>query len=347
VGKFMLEKEDFITINDVAKFSGVSKATVGRVIGNYGVVAEKTRQKVLSAIEELKYVPNALAQGMRNKSTKMVAIIVGSLKNNFFAEIIYAIEQGAAQKQFNIIVCNSQEDIEKEIMHLKSLYSRRIDGIIIAPAYTSDKQIRTENLALYDGVIPTVLIDRKVENLNKTLICSDNLHGSYTSIKYLISLGHKHIGLIATKNFTTVNDRISGYKKALDEYKIEFNKEYIETVDHEDETGVINATINMLTKNKKITAITVLNDYLIGGVLRGIKEMKLTIPDDISIVSWDDNEITKLYEITAINQQVEKIGELAVENIFQMINFKGETEPSKIVLKTNLIVRNSCCAVKH
>jgi LacI family transcriptional regulator len=341
----MRKAENFATINEVAKESGVSKATVGRVIGNYGVVSEKTRKKVHTAIDKLKYVPNSLAQGMRNKTTKIIAVVVGSIKNNFFAEIIYAIEQIATQKQFNVIICNSHEDIEQEIMHLKSLFSRRIDGIIIAPAYTSDKQVRIENLSLYESIIPIVLIDRKVENLNKTLIHSDNLNGSYTAVSYLISLGHKHIGLIATKNFTTVDDRILGYKKALNKAEIEFNRDYIELVDFIDEDDFINEVINFIKKNKNITAITVLNDNLIGYVLRGLKKLELSIPNDISIVSWDDNEITKLHEITTINQQVKKIGELAVENIFEMINDKKVMEPEEIVLETNLIIRNSCCAI--
>ncbi|MDR2364092.1 MAG: LacI family transcriptional regulator [Spirochaetaceae bacterium] len=338
----MSKREDFVTINEVAEFSGVSKATVGRVIGNYGVVAEKTKQKVLSAIEKLNYVPNALAQGMRNKTTKIIAIVVGSIKNNFFTEIIYAIEQIATKNHFNVIICNSQEDIEKEIMHLKSLYSRRIDGIIIAPAYMADNKIKNENLYLYDSTIPTVLIDRKVGNLNKAVIHSDNFNGSYKATEYLISLGHKHIGVIATRNFITVNDRINGYKKALKNYKINFYEHYIEAADYEDDDSVLSAVDNLLTKNKSITAIMVLNDNLIGTILAGIKRMGLIIPDDISVLSWDDNAITKLFDITTITQQANEIGELAVKNLFEIINSEEKVHPKEIILETNLIERKSC-----
>jgi len=341
----MGEQEGFVTIKDIAKASGVSKATVGRVIGHYGIVSDETRRKVLDACQKLNYVPNFLAQGIRSKTTRIIAVVVGSIKNNFFAGIINAIEQIATQNQFNLIICNSQENVEKELMHLKSLFSRRIDGIIIAPAYTLDNHVRNENLSFYEGIIPVILIDRKVEHLHRTLVCSDNLNGSYQAIKYLLSLGHKHIGVIAPKNFITVNDRIAGYKKALSEAGIEFNPDNIETIDLEDENVIINAAINFLTRNKKITAITILNDTLISGVLRGLKKINITIPGDLSVISWDDNEITRLYEITTVNQQVKKIGELAIENILRLINNKEEEEwktYSDIVLETNLIIRNSC-----
>jgi LacI family transcriptional regulator len=338
----MRKREDFVTINEVAESSGVSKATVGRVIGNYGVVSEKTKQKVLTAIEKLNYVPNALAQGMRNKTTKIIAVVVGSIKNNFFTEIIYVIERIATKNQFNVIICNSQEDIEKEIMHLKSLYSRRIDGIIIASAYMANNQIKNENLYLYDSTIPTVLIDRKIDKIIKTVIHSDNFNGSYMATKYLISLGHKHIGVIATKNYITINDRINGYKKALDDYKLGFCKSYIESSNYEDEDGVLRAVYNLLTKNKSITAIMVLNDNLIGTILSAIKNMNLSIPDDISILSWDDNAITKLFDITTVTQRVNKIGELAIEHLLEMINSEEKIQPKDIILETNLIERKSC-----
>jgi LacI family transcriptional regulator len=226
-------------------------------------------------------------------------------------------------------------------MHLKSLYGRRIDGIIVAPAYTADKKIRSENLHLYDGNIPTVFIDRKVENLHKMLIHSDNLNGSYVATNYLISRGHKNIGIIATKNFTTVNDRILGYKKALSENKLEFNENFIQMSNYEDDENIIKATENIL-KKRKITALMVLNDRLVGGVLLGIRNLNLVIPDDISVIAWDDSEITKLYDITVINQQVGKIGRLAMENLLQMINGTIEREENEIVLETELIERNTC-----
>jgi LacI family transcriptional regulator len=343
----MKGKENFITINEVAKAAGVSRATVGRVVGNYGIVSESSRKKVEEAIKELDYVPNALAQGMRNKATKIIAIVVGSIKNNFFSEIIHAIEQKATENNFNLIICNSQEDIEKEVLHLKSLYSRRIDGIIIAPAYTSDRQIRHENLYLYGSAIPIVFIDRRIENFKKTLIRSDNLTGSYEAAKHLISLGHRNIGMVSTKNYTTVNDRILGYKKALAEAKLEFKKSYLESVNYENNDLAGEAVEKILSENKEITALIVLNDNLISGILYSLKKLNLKIPEDISIISWDENEITKLFEITTVAQQADKIGALAVENIFQMINEKGNSDVHEVILKTQLIERNSCRKIKN
>ena len=143
-----------ITIDDVAKLAGVSRATAGRVVGNYGSVSEKSRERVWDAVRQLDYQPNLIARGLRSQTTKTIAVIVGSIRNTYSTALVYAVEKEAQKKGYNVLICTTHEDIEKELKHLKDLNSRKVDGVILMSAYRADANMDKKYKEFYISKLP-------------------------------------------------------------------------------------------------------------------------------------------------------------------------------------------------
>ena len=329
-----------ITIADVAKSAGVSTATAGRVVGGYGNVSEKSREKVLRAVKELNYRPNVVAQSLRRNTTNTIAVILGSIKNNYCNKLIYAVEKEAQKHGCNVIICNTHEDPVQEYRHLQEMYSRHVDGVILMSAIKDFRNVEEAYKNLYISDMPMVFVDRTIEGLNSHVIQSNNKEMSYEAVNYLIGLGHKRIGILATDNYSTVRERIEGYRRALEDNGIPFFQDLIlyaypgeENQDYKQELEYI--------REKEITAIYVLNNTLCIDVLNMVKKQKLQIPADISLVVWDDEEINDYLDITTIAQPVEQIGKTAVRNLLKQKNKELNAEDHEI-LKADIIFRKSC-----
>ncbi len=333
-----------VTIMDVAKKAGVSRATVGRVIGNYGSVSEKSREKVMNAVNELGYLPNAIAQGLRSDNTKTIAVVLASIKNNFCNELIYAIEKEAMEYGYNVLICNTHENLEKESLQLQSVYSKQVDGIIMISVCTADQSIPKQLRHLYEGQkIPIVYVDRKIKGLQAELIQSNNKQVSYEITDYLISMGHKKIGVIGTKDYSTVRDRIQGYKDALNHAGIAVDESLIvDSHDLQNGAGGL-MTARLLDTHKDLTALYVLNNTLLSDTLLELKHRGLSIPDDISLITWDDEGFNELLDITSVVQPVEGIGRCAVKRLMEKIEHPNRKEEYCLhQLEARVIYRKSC-----
>lgn len=338
----MAGTDQVITIDDVARLAGVSRATAGRVVGNYGSVSEKSRIRVLEAVKELDYQPNLIARGLRGHETKTIAVIVGSIKNNYSTALVDAVEKEAQKKDYNILICNTHEDEEKEVKHLKNLTSRKVDGVILMSAYKADKEIPENLKPLYLGKLPIVFVDRNVSGINRDVIQSENFEASYEATKYLINMGHKKIGIIATANFSTVEERIKGYRAACIDRGIEVDESLIAKVGLCSEESR-KMTKQLLNTHPDLTALYVLNNSLSSGVLLELKDRNMKVPQDISLLAWDDEEFNELLDITTVVQPIEEMGKQATRRLFELIG-ESEAEPEYEwkKLKTQLIIRNSC-----
>ena len=177
-----------LTIEDVARHAGISRATVGRVIGNYGSVSEKAREKVMQAVKELNFQPNAIAQSLRNQNTRTLAVIIGNIKNSYFSALVFSIENEAMKCGYNVLICNTNEQESKEINHLQTVYSKRVDGIILTSVYNADDLVPDHLRHLYENNVPIVLVDRKINGLDVDLVQSNNEEASYQATQHLISL---------------------------------------------------------------------------------------------------------------------------------------------------------------
>ena len=316
-----------ITIDDVARLAGVSRATAGRVVGNYGSVSEKAKERVLEAVRQLDYQPNLIARGLRSQSTKTIAVVIGSIRNTYSTALVYAVEKEAQKKGYNVLICTTHEDIEKELKHLKDLNSKKVDGVILMSAYRADGSMDEKYREFYIGKLPIVFVDRNIPGINRDVIQSENFDASYKATQYLLNMGHKKIGIIATSNFSTVQERIKGYRAALTDAKVKFDEALIASVD----------------ELSDITALYILNNSLCSGVLLDLKERHMKIPQDISLLVWDDEEYNELLDITTIEQPITEIGKQATRRLFELIGEPEETidyECKK--LNPELIIRKSC-----
>lgn len=337
-----------ITIDDVAKLAGVSRATAGRVVGNYGSVSEKSRERVWDAVRQLDYQPNLIARGLRSQTTKTIAVIVGSIRNTYSTALVYAVEKEAQKKGYNVLICTTHEDIEKELKHLKDLNSRKVDGVILMSAYRADANMDKKYKEFYISKLPIVFVDRNIPGINRDVIQSENFDASYKATKYLIDMGHRKIGIIATSNFSTVQERIKGYKAAFANAGIEYDESLIASVDELSDKMSRKVCHEFLEEHPDITALYILNNSLCSGVLLDLKERQMKIPQDISLLVWDDEEYNELLDITTIEQPITEIGKQATRRLFELIGEPEETTDFECKkLDPELIIRKSCTLPKY
>ena len=337
-----------ITIDDVAKLAGVSRATAGRVVGNYGSVSEKSRERVWDAVRQLDYQPNLIARGLRSQTTKTIAVIVGSIRNTYSTALVYAVEKEAQKKGYNVLICTTHEDIEKELKHLKDLNSRKVDGVILMSAYRADANMDKKYKEFYISKLPIVFVDRNIPGINRDVIQSENFDASYKATKYLMDMGHRKIGIIATSNFSTVQERIKGYKAAFANAGIEYDESLIASVDELSDKMSRKVCHEFLEEHPDITALYILNNSLCIGVLLDLKERQMKIPQDISLLVWDDEEYNELLDITTIEQPITEIGKQATRRLFELIGEPEETTDFECKkLDPELIIRKSCTLPKY
>lgn len=337
-----------VTIDDVAKLAGVSRATAGRVVGNYGSVSEKSRERVWDAVRQLDYQPNLIARGLRSQTTKTIAVIVGSIRNTYSTALVYAVEKEAQKKGYNVLICTTHEDIEKELKHLKDLNSRKVDGVILMSAYRADANMDKKYKEFYISKLPIVFVDRNIPGINRDVIQSENFDASYKATKYLMDMGHRKIGIIATSNFSTVQERIKGYKAAFANAGIEYDESLIASVDELSDKMSRKVCHEFLEEHPDITALYILNNSLCSGVLLDLKERQMKIPQDISLLVWDDEEYNELLDITTIEQPITEIGKQATRRLFELIGEPEETTDFECKkLDPELIIRKSCTLPKY
>ncbi|MDD3337533.1 MAG: LacI family DNA-binding transcriptional regulator [Lachnospiraceae bacterium] len=338
-------KEGSITIKEVAKKAGVSVATAGRAMGNYGRISEETRQRVLKAAEELDYVPNKLAQSMRSRSTKTIAVVVPDIQNNFFGAIVAAMEQRAREKGYAILICNTNEKRELELDCLEMLASKQVDGILLASTFVDKSEIPGRYVKSIFYKFPFVLFDRKINDFPFVSILSDNYNMAYRVTKYIIGLGHTDIATIGSEKehvvSNTVKEREAGYRAALREAGLGHDGLSI-NVDWKEQRET-EKRLNILLDYHKVSAIIVFNNSIIGELLNILNKRKLIIPDNISIATWDDEEYDEFLKITAVKQPCKKMGELAVDSLIERIEADDDRmEELTITLNSTLIQRESC-----
>jgi LacI family transcriptional regulator len=332
------------TIKDVAEKAGVSVMTVSRVINNSRYVSQETREKVERVMEELGYVPNALAHGLITKRTHILGLIVSDITNPFFTTIARGVEDTAIKNGFNIILCNTDEDVEKEERYIELLLRKRVEGIILSPA---DCRRKNGIERIISKNIPIVLIDRHIRELKVDCVYSDSISGAYELTRYLINLGHRRIGIIVgPRRISTAVERVEGYKKALNEAHIPIDESLIRWGEKYSRADGYKNTIELLKIDDPPTAIFGGNRLITVGILKAIRELGLKIPDDISVVSFDEVEDFSVANpfLTVVSQNSYMIGSIATECLIRRIRGKSEVpeDPQNIVLKPELIIRESC-----
>ncbi len=328
------------TLQDVAKLAGVSPMTVSRVINDSGYVHEKTRERVQRAIAELDYVPNALARSLRFKQTKTLALVISDITNPFFTTLARGVEDAASERSFSVIFCNTDESPDKETEYLNVVIQKQVDGVLLVPAFSSLESIKF----LQDCGVPFVVLDRRVPELDVDIVRCDSEQGAYQLTRHLLELGHRRIAALSgPRQVTTAADRVTGYRRALVEAGLE-----AQAIEHYGEytarSGYVLA--KHVLETAQPTALFAANNFIVIGALRALKEANLRVPEDISVVAFDDLlEVIGLEPfLTVVRQPAYEIGRRATSLLLDRLSGAELGEPQEIILPTQLMIRQSTTA---
>jgi len=328
-----------VTIKDVARKAGVSPSTASRVAGNYGYVSEKNRRKVLSAVRDMGYRPNAIARSMVTKATQTIGLVVTDILNPFFAHLTRGIEEITWQAGYTLILANTDEDIKHEEAVLHALQEKQVDGLIIIPASSNPSALLVN---LYESGTPIVLLDRMVKDLSTDVILVDNEHGAYLAVSHLLEMGHRRIAMVIDNlDISTNTERLIGYRKALKEWDVPVVEELVQSCQYTQQSAYL-IVKNMLAQTEAPTALFTANNFLTIGALQALRELELNIPQDISLVGFDDLEWIGLNSpgLTTVAQPMHEMGRVAAQRLISRLNGE-QTPPLEIRLKTQFIIRQS------
>lgn len=330
-----------VTIRDVAKLAGVAPITVSRVVNSLPGVNQATRERVNKAIADLHYVPNAMAKSLRSRQTCTIALVLTDITNPFWTTVARGVEDTVAKKGYNVIFCNTDEDLEKETNYINMLLQRRVDGLIIA-ASSDDAQ---PLLSLKRHNIPCILIDRKINGLNADVVRSDSKEGAGLLTQHLINLGHHRIAMLAgpSKVFTS-RERLDGYLDALQKNGIPIDDNLIKEGMYEEEGG-FQFVKELLGRVSRPTAIVAANLSIAIGALRALREAGLRVPEDVGLVCIDDlPQASLIYPfLTVWAQHPYTMGVAAAELLLARMTSKAKRHKIReIIIDADLIIRKSC-----
>jgi LacI family transcriptional regulator len=329
-----------ITRDDVALLAGVSSATVSHVV-NHGshAVSEETRLKVLRAIEELNYRPNAVARNLRLQRTSTLGLIVPDTLNPYFTELARGVESVAFEHGFIVVLCHSQYSPQKEMRYVEVLSAERAAGVIWVPASEDE----TPAMYLNEMQIPLIVLDRRVEHPGVLSIVADNFRGGYIAAKHLLDYGHTRIGCITRPvGLYHSNERSRGYCQALQAQGLEPCDEWIVRGGYRFEDGY-RAARELLSLPQRPTAIFAYNDLMAIGAMRAARELGLDVPEQLSIVGFDDipGAAYTFPPLTSIRQSKLAMGQRSAQMLIELINGKPWKGKGQITLGVELVIRES------
>lgn len=328
------------TISDVAKRAGVSTMTVSRVINNSGYTSPETRTRVQKAVDDLGYVPNALARGLRFKQTKTLALIVTDITNPFFTTLARGVEDTANAAGFTVIFGNTDESESKEHKYMRMLLQQQVDGILLVPARsTSDtlKSIRRQST-------PIIVMDRRMPaHTEVDMVRCDSEQAAHHLVSMLIELGHKRIAVLSgPKHVSTAEDRVAGYRRALKGAGITEHRNWIYRGTFSQESGYEMAQ-EALRVHPRPTAVFAAHNYYAPGVLKVARELGLNVPRDLSIVAFDDLHSTLVSDpfFTAAVQPAYEMGKQATNLLLARLKGTAPEPCQEIVLPVEITLRAS------
>jgi LacI family transcriptional regulator len=331
-----------VTIYDIAHVLNLSSATVSRALKDHETVSKKTRKKIQSMAREMGYRHNNFASNLRKQKTNTIGIIVHELNSNFITSVLAGIEKISSESGYDLIITHSSESFKKEEANVLNLFHKRVDGVIASLAFD------TKNLdhfqPFFDKNIPVIFFDRVEENSDHAKVIIDNYKNGYQATQHLIDQGCKRIVIVtANLNRNVYAQRFRGYKDALSNNGISFNDKYVLIKDLSEKCGR-EAAEQILAMNPRPDAAFITNDFSAAVCMKTLKENDVRIPEDIAIVGFNNDAISKIVEpeLTTINYPGIEIGEITARNL--IAHLKGEdnlTITNTIIVKSELIIRKS------
>lgn len=327
------------TIRDVARRAGVSIKTVSRVLNNSPLVSEETRTRVMSAIDALDFHPNAAARALVLRKSKTIGLVIADITNPFFPEVVRGVEDVANQHNYNVILCNTDENPEKERCYINLLREKQGDGIILAGSRVGPEEI----IALGKKGVHVVVINRDIRHPRVGVVAVANEERGYEAVSHLVKIGHTRIAYISGSPVSSSNaERLEGYKRALHDNGIPPDGSLVVQADPTREGGSEAMSI-LLGCSPRPTAVFAYNDLQAIGAIDAIKEKGLSVPFDIAVVGFDDIQLASFTTppLTTFRMPKYEMGQRAAEMLIGMINSRVVRE-SRVVVDPQLIVRESC-----
>jgi LacI family transcriptional regulator len=328
-------------MRDVAKRAGLSVSTVSHVINNTRTVSDESRSRVMSAMEELGYRPNALARSLRRQKTNTLGMIVPDSANPFFAEVARAIEDASFAQNYSVILCNSEGDLNKQQAYTNVLIDNRVAGILFVAAGISTELVND----LEQRRVPLVVVDREVLGVEVDTVMTNHAQGGYLATQHLIDLGHRRIACIAGNSEVAPSaERLTSYRRSLEGNNLDYDEHLVVKGDFQYESGY-EATKHLLALEAPPSAIFACNDLMAVGCISAARQLGLRVPHDLSIVGFDDVRLASFTNppLTTISQPIVEIGVLATKMLLErMLDIDGPPRFKR--LDTVLRIRQSTAA---
>jgi len=330
-----------VTIADVAQEAGVSMMTVSRAINNKGGISESTRQRILAIAKEMGFQPSGLAQGLATQRTATVGLIVPDIANPFFALIARGIENVAYDKGYNVFLLNTDEDAEREIAALTSLWQKQVDGLILCSSRLEQPQL----LAWLERFPFVVLVNRVLETAvsNTCTLNVNDQGGAKQAVDHLIASGHTNIAFVAgPEHSLSSQERLIGYQSSLISRNVPMRPELIQHCVPDTEGGY-GAALALLRENSEITAVFAYNDLTATGVLQACVELNRRVPQDVAIIGVDDIPLASLVTPALSTLRISKreLGAAAMQALVKLMKGEPLSENNQQIIEPELVIRGT------
>lgn len=329
-----------ITIKDIARELNISPSTVSRALKNHPDISQETKDAVHHYAKENHYKPNALALSLRTSRNNTIGVILPELIHYFFSSILSGVEQVANDNGFNVIICQSGENYEKEVRNTEALISTRVSGVLACLSKHTTNYDHFQNII--DSDIPLVFFDRICIGLNTDRVVVDDYAGAFAAVEYLIQSGCKRIAFYSSPLHLEISkNRKNGYLDALRKYNLPVDDSLIRVCDTREDALII--TPEILERTDRPDGFFAINDQSAAGIIYAVKQAKLSIPEDVSIFGFSDGELAKACDpmLSTVEQHGYEMGKNAASLLIDKINGISHGQYTNKIVKTNLIIRGT------
>ena len=331
-----------VTIYDIAAELNISAATVSRGLKDHPSINKKTKKRIKEAALEMGYRSNTFASNLRSKRTNTIGVIIPRLNSNFMSAVLSGMEKVANEASYNLIISQSLESAQKEVLNVQTMFNNRVDGIMVSLAYDTTDTSHFE-LLLKKG-IPLLFFDRVLELPHCTSVMIDNRKAGYEATKHLLEQGCKNIFHITGQLTRTVYaERLSGYKSALQDFGLEYNEANV-LITRLDEKAGIDAAEKIMTMDPRPDGVFASNDTSAVSCMSALKRYGLRIPEDVAFIGFNNDPISRVIEpnLSTINYPGFEMGQIAAQKLINHLNTENPINmTNSIILKAELISRAS------
>ncbi|WP_020598922.1 LacI family DNA-binding transcriptional regulator [Spirosoma panaciterrae] len=331
-----------VTIKDIARSLNISISTVSRALRGMPEIHPDTRNAVLKLAEELDYQPNQLAKNLAKSRTKTIGVIVPNLSYYYFSAMLNSIEEAALQAGYSVLVCQTNESYLREITNIQNLMRSQVEGFIISLSRDTDNYEHVERLVRKN--IPLVLFDRYAESINVSKVIVDNHAAAFKATEHLIENGCRRIGFLAgPTQLVLSNQRIAGYKAALEKHDLQVGDTYVFHCDYTTESAIMQ-TLAMMSLPHPPDGVVIISDRMAFSAMYAMNQKGIRIPDDVAIVSFNNEPVSALFSptLTSVNQPIQEMGTETVRLLLRELDAVDENVPKETkVMETQLMVRGS------